>query len=104
MSFFPFYATQINNPLLNSRISANHDKVDGLSVNGETLIKGFVSLLYNLFYRALINIHLEKNACLESRSANSSPGVQRYSAHNRPKQRLTSPTTRPRGRHIFMIM
>ena len=25
-----FYATQIINPFLNSRISANHDKVDGL--------------------------------------------------------------------------
>ena len=38
------YATQINNPFLNSRISANHYKVDELSANGELLIKGIVSL------------------------------------------------------------
>ena len=47
MSFtppFPFYATQIINPFHNSRILANHDKVDGLSANGEILIKEIVSL------------------------------------------------------------
>ena len=35
-----FYATQIIHPFLNSRISANHDKVEGLLANGEILIKG----------------------------------------------------------------
>ena len=32
MSFLPFYATQIINPFLNSRSSANHDKVERLFV------------------------------------------------------------------------
>ena len=49
MSFFhitlPLYATQIINPFLNSRISANHDKKERLRVNGEILIFGIVSLL-----------------------------------------------------------
>ena len=47
MSFtpLPFYASKIINPFLNSRILANHDKVDGLSTNGEILIKGSVYLL-----------------------------------------------------------
>ena len=45
LSNLPFYATQIINHFLNSRISANLDKVDALSANGETLIKGIVSLL-----------------------------------------------------------
>ena len=46
MSFMPpFYATQIINPFLTSRISANHDKVDGLLANGAILIEGIVSLL-----------------------------------------------------------
>ena len=48
MSFLPplpFYATQILSPFLNSRISANPDKVVGLSANGGILIKGIVSLL-----------------------------------------------------------
>jgi len=39
------HLSQIINSFLNSRISANHDKVDGLSANGEILIKEFVSLL-----------------------------------------------------------
>ena len=30
----PFYSTQIINHLLNSRISSNHDKVEGHSANG----------------------------------------------------------------------
>ena len=30
----PLYATQIINPFLNSRISGNYDKVNGLSANG----------------------------------------------------------------------
>ena len=33
ISFISFYATRIINPFLNSRISANHDKVQGLSAN-----------------------------------------------------------------------
>ena len=41
----PFYATQIINIFLNSSITANHDKVDWLSANGEIFIKGIVSLL-----------------------------------------------------------
>ena len=40
----PFYAINMINPLLNSRISTNHDKVEGHSANGEILIKGKVSL------------------------------------------------------------
>ena len=39
-----FFANQIINPFLNSRISANHKKVQGLSANGKILIKGVVSL------------------------------------------------------------
>ena len=50
----PFFATKIINPFLNSRITANHDKVGGLSANGEILIKGIVFLLYNLFCKAWI--------------------------------------------------
>ena len=34
-----FYAIQIINQLLNSRISANHDKVEGHTANREILIK-----------------------------------------------------------------
>ena len=37
--------TQIVNPFVISRISANHDKVGGLSANGEILIMGIVSPL-----------------------------------------------------------
>ena len=37
------------NPFLKSRISDNHDKVDGLSANFEILIKVIVSLLLHLF-------------------------------------------------------
>ena len=44
-----FYTTKIISSFLNSRISANHDKVGGLSANGKILIKGVVSLLRNLF-------------------------------------------------------
>ena len=56
----PFCATQINNPFLNSWISANHDKVEILFSNDEILIKGIVSLLYNLFcFTNKKNIKLE---------------------------------------------
>ena len=41
----PFYAIQIINPFLNSRISLNHDKVVRLSANGEIIRKEIVSLL-----------------------------------------------------------
>ena len=41
----PFYATQIINPFINSKISTNHDKIDGLSANCEILIREIVSLL-----------------------------------------------------------
>ena len=41
----PFYATQMINPFLDSRISDNHDKVDKLSANDEILVKDFVFLL-----------------------------------------------------------
>jgi hypothetical protein len=44
----PLYAAKIIFPFLNSRISAKHDKVDELSANGEILLKGIISLLYNL--------------------------------------------------------
>ena len=40
-----FQATKIISPFLNSWISANHDKVERLSENGEILKKGSVSLL-----------------------------------------------------------
>jgi len=43
-------ATQVNSPFLNSRTLANNDKVERLSANLEILIKGIVSLLWNLFY------------------------------------------------------
>ena len=46
MSFIPpFPSTQIISPVNNSRISANHDKVEILSANCEILIEGVVSLL-----------------------------------------------------------
>ena len=35
-----FYATQMINSFLNARISANHDKADRLSANGDIHIKG----------------------------------------------------------------
>ena len=41
----PFPAAQKINPFLNLIISANHNKVDGLSANGEIYVKGIVSLL-----------------------------------------------------------
>ena len=41
--------TQIINPFLNSRITANHDKVDRLLANGDLLIKGIDYLLCDLF-------------------------------------------------------
>jgi hypothetical protein len=47
----PFPSMQLNN----SRISANHDKEDGLSADGDIFIRGIVSLLYNLFYDVLFN-------------------------------------------------
>ena len=48
MSFilsFLFYATLMVNPILNSRIIANYDKVDEISANKNILIKMIVSLL-----------------------------------------------------------
>ena len=36
----PFYANQLSNPFLNSKISANHDRVDGLLAKGKILVKG----------------------------------------------------------------
>ena len=41
----PFNATKMINPFPNSRISANHDKVERLFANDEILIKVIVSLL-----------------------------------------------------------
>ena len=41
----PFYATYTISPILNSRISGNHDKVERHSANGEILIKEIVTLL-----------------------------------------------------------
>ena len=58
MFFIPpsFYVTYIIIPFLNSSISANHDKVDGLTANGEILVKGlFLSFLYCRFS---FNFHL----------------------------------------------
>ena len=46
----PFYGTQIINPFLNPRISANHDKVEGHSVNNEILLTGIETLFYNIFF------------------------------------------------------
>ena len=46
----PFYATQLISPFFNSRILANHDKVDGLSANCETIIKYNKSLSYPLLF------------------------------------------------------
>ena len=51
-----FYASQIIIPFLNSRTSANHDKVDGLSANGEIFIRGLflycrISLLMPCYSR-----------------------------------------------------
>ena len=40
-----FYTTQMINPFINSRSSANHDEVERLSANGKIFIKGIVSLL-----------------------------------------------------------
>ena len=34
-------------PFPNSRISANHDKGEGLSGNGESLVKGIISPIEN---------------------------------------------------------
>ena len=44
-----FNVTQIIDPFINSRISANHDNVEGLLANGEIITKWIVSLFYNLF-------------------------------------------------------
>ena len=43
-----FYATQIVNPFINTRISANHDKVDELSANGVILVGDCFSSLESL--------------------------------------------------------
>ena len=54
LSYFPsLLATQIINPFLNSRTSANLGKAEGHSANGEHLIKGIETLLENLFYYLL---------------------------------------------------
>ena len=45
----PFYATHVINPFLNSGISANHDEIEGNSVNREIFIKGYWTLLYNIW-------------------------------------------------------
>ena len=46
IQYTSFYATRTITPFLNSRISANNDKVETLSVNGKILTKGMiVSLL-----------------------------------------------------------
>jgi hypothetical protein len=52
ISFIPSPVPSNSNDLFfpNWRISANHDKTDGVSANGEILIKRVVSLFYNLFY------------------------------------------------------
>ena len=42
---FPFYATKIINPFLNSRIAINYDKMLEHSANVEILIKGIETLL-----------------------------------------------------------
>ena len=45
-SYLPFYATQIINPFLNSRISANLDVLEvHYANNGEIIIMGFETLL-----------------------------------------------------------
>ena len=46
LSLLPhFYATQIINPFFNSIISANDDKVEGHSANGNSYVKGFETVL-----------------------------------------------------------
>ena len=46
LSYSPFLlATQIINPFLNLRLSANLGKAEGHSANGENLIKGIETLL-----------------------------------------------------------
>ena len=72
MYFIPFYATQIISPFLNSRISANLDKVEGLLPTGEILIKGNVSLLQNLFCFNTYFYHLES----PTKAAHQTPVVQ----------------------------
>ena len=54
-------ATQMINPFLNSRISANHDKVEGLlaNFNGEILIKRALFL-----YRKISFIMRHPNVCV----------------------------------------
>ena len=39
LSYGGYDPTQTINPFLDSRISVDHDKVDGLAANGENLIK-----------------------------------------------------------------
>ena len=48
----PFYGTQIINHFLNSSFSANRDKVERLSADGEIFIKGLF-----LYCRILILTH-----------------------------------------------
>ena len=54
----PFYATQIINPILNSRISTNHDKVERFSANCEIFKfnKGIVFFLSFVEYLLLISL------------------------------------------------
>ena len=57
-----FYATQIINPFLNSRISVNQDKVDGYSANGlvsPLYIKSlFIELTKNISDRLKAETHI----------------------------------------------
>ena len=50
MSFIPPFSSKklLINPFLNSRISTEHDKVEGHLANGEIIIKGIETLLWNL--------------------------------------------------------
>ena len=52
-----FYATQITNTFLNSRISGNYDKMGRLSANanGEILIKGIVFFIVESLFTYYIN-------------------------------------------------
>ena len=58
----PFYATQIINPFLNSRISANHDKVEGHSAKGEILIKEIDTILKPRLFLSLCRLILLSQA------------------------------------------
>ena len=55
----PFYVTQIINSFLKSMISANHDKVDGLSANamGKSLYRRFFLYFRISFYMSTLFIY-----------------------------------------------